>query len=41
MKIVKVSDYEIDVVEESENYIDVYSFKERCHYDWGYVKYGS
>ena len=41
MKIVKVSDYEIGIVEENENYIDIYSFEEVCHNDWAYVTYGS
>ena len=41
MKIVKVNDYEIDIIEESENYIDIYTFEEICHNDWAYVKYGN
>lgn len=41
MKIIKVNDYEIDIVEENEIYINIYTFLELCHSDLAYLEYGS
>jgi len=41
MKIIKINDYEIDIIEENEKYIDIYTFEEICHNDCAYLKHGS
>lgn len=41
MKIIKINDYEIDIVFESDKYIDIYTFIEICHDDPSYLENGS